>query len=212
MPQQTEPPGQGYLIYSSKQTNKQCITITDPLYKRRECTLERASNSTQIPQFTTDSYGIRVWTWGVGKLKTLKLYSKLCVGIHVAHVFPGVGGGEGMWSVSVTVSELLKAFSTGVEAAPSECRRPAWQLPVVSHRPNGGTEQMLHFLLCGQTYWTRSLNLKTQQRCPNLWKTCRVRKITFTRNQLILCIFQFRSGSKSRVAPTRDFFSFLPPD
>lgn len=60
----------------------------------------------------------------MGKLKTLKLYSKLCVGICAVHVFLGVGGGEGLWSVSVTLSELLKAFSTGVEAGSVRMQTP----------------------------------------------------------------------------------------
>lgn len=58
-----------------------------------EYALERASTSTQSPQLRTDRCGIRVWVSGVGKLKTLKFSSKLCVGIHVVHVVLGSGGG-----------------------------------------------------------------------------------------------------------------------
>ena len=39
------------------------------------------------------------------------------------------------------------------------------QLPIVSHLPNGGLKQMLHFLFPRQTYWAGSFNLKTQHHC-----------------------------------------------
>lgn len=117
----------------------------------------------------------------------------------------GKGDGKVLW-LSLDSRRPSALWS---KPAPSESRRLAWQLPVVSHLPNGSSKQMFHFLFRGQTYWTGSFNLKTQQHYPNLWKTCQVRKIAFIRNQLILCIynllfwiFQFRTRLKeNRKSP-----------
>ena len=112
-----------------------------------------------------------------------------------AHTLMGVGRG------SVTVYDFeggLQGFHHMVWIGSARI-----QLPIVSHLPNGGLKLMLHFLFRRQTYWARSFSLKTQHCCPNLWKICQVRKITFIRSQLILCISQCRTLLKERDGPSQ---------
>lgn len=165
------------------------------ILRKREVSLERSSNSTQITQLGMDRYGIQVWAWGgVGRPENSEIILRIMcvyVGIYVVHIFSAGGGGLGCGKFPWFSLDSWRLSGRRSNPAPSESRRLAWQLPVVSHLPNGGTKQMLHFLLCGQMYWTGSSNLKTKQRRLNLWKTCPVRKITFIRNQLILCLFIF---------------------
>lgn len=143
--------------------------------------------------------GSRSGPWGWRSSKPLKWSSKsrMC-GHRVVRIVSGGGVRKGCGKFLWLSLNPWRLSAPSWESAPSESRRLAWQLPVVSHRLNGGTKQMLHFLFRRQPYWTGSFNLKTQLCCFNLWKTCQVRKITFIRNQLILCIFQFRKGLKEQ--------------
>lgn len=182
-------------ISSSKPTDESGFIITCPYYERGKWAWRgqvirpRSLSSEWIDMGSRFGPGV-----GWAGLKILKLSSELCVCVWASMLFTffsAGGGGLGCGKFPWFSLDSWRLSGRRSNPAPSESRRLAWQLPVVSHLPNGGTKQMLHFLLCGQMYWTGSSNLKTKQRRLNLWKTCPVRKITFIRNQLILCLFIF---------------------
>lgn len=166
---------------------------------KREQVIRPRSNSLKLMDVAYRSAPCRR-----GSSKTPKLSSGLCMWASLSFMlFLGLEGGEGLGKIPRLLLDSRRLSAPWSKPAPSEARRLAWLLPIISHLPNGSSKQMFHFLFRRQTYWTGSFNLKTQQHYPNLWKTCQVRKIAFIRNQLILCIynlffwiFQFRTGLK----------------